>query len=220
VPAIEFVDVHGGRDRTPVLRGVSFAVYRGAVAALVGPGGAGKSSCLRQIVGLETPWAGDVIVEGRSVPSLKRRRLAELRERFGVMFQAGPAADCALFAAMDVYTNVAVPIRVAGSAREPEIRRRTLERLEEVGLREYANAMPAELTAPLRKRAALARALAARPEFALLDDLDEELDDLCDVIRERRESDRGTYLLTTRDADLAARVADEVFHLVEGRLVA
>lgn len=219
VPAIEFVDVHATRERTPVLRGVSFAVYHGEIAALVGPPGAGKSSCLRQVIRLDVPHAGDVIVAGRSVASLKGRRLAKLRGRFGVMFQAGAMDGCALFAGMDVYDNVAVAIRATGRARESEVRRRTLERLEEVGLRDWAHAMPAELTRPMCKRAALARALAARPTFALLDDLDAELADLYDLIRERREVDAGTYLVTTRDAELAGRLADAVVPMVEGRIV-
>jgi ABC-type transporter Mla maintaining outer membrane lipid asymmetry ATPase subunit MlaF len=198
---------------------VSFAVSRGAITALVGPRGAGKSSCLRQVIGLDRPRAGDVLVAGRSVPALKGRRLAKLRTRFGVMFQGSVESDCALFGGMNVYENVAVPLRVAGRAREDEIHRRTLERLEEVGLTSYAGALPAELTGPLRKRAALARALAARPEFALLDDLDPEIVDLCDVIHEHRLTDGATYLLTTRDADLAARVADDVLVLAAGRVV-
>jgi ABC-type transporter Mla maintaining outer membrane lipid asymmetry ATPase subunit MlaF len=212
--------VYAQRGQTPTLRGASFAVERGSITAVLGARGAGKSSCVRQVLGLDLPVAGDVIVTGRSVPSLKGRRLAKLRARFGVMFEAGTEGDCALFAGMNVFDNVAVPMRVAGVTRETEVRRRTLERLDEVGLAGCAQAMPTDLPASMRRRAALARALAARPEFALLDGLDADLEeDLYDVIRERRESDGGTYLVTTRDASVAAQLADQVVELVEGRVV-
>jgi phospholipid/cholesterol/gamma-HCH transport system ATP-binding protein len=219
-PAIEFVSVYAQRSQTPTLRGVSFAVDRGSITAIVGGRGAGKSSCVRLALGLDLPQAGDVIVTGRSVPSLKGRRLAKLRARFGVLFEAGAEGDCALFAGMNVFDNVAVPMRAAGSTREAEVRRRTLERLDEVGLTGCGDAMPTELPASMRKRAALARALAARPELALLDGLDADFDDdLYDVIRERREADGGTYLVTSRDAAVARRLADQVVELVEGRVV-
>lgn len=223
-PAIEFIDVRALVDGRPVLRGVNFAAPPGVITALLGPRDAGKTTCLRHVVGLARPSAGEVIVDGRPVARLRPRELAELRRRFGVMFEGGSPEAFALFGAWTALENVAFPIRLGGRRREALVDARARGLLRDVGMEGYEQRRPDELPAPLRQRVALARALAAIPEFVLLDGLETasqglDLARLCELVRERHEAEGGTYLVATESPDLAVRLADEVVMLRSGRVV-
>ena len=127
--AIEFIDVHKSFGRNQVLRGLNLELPEGRISMILGPSGTGKSVCIKHIVGLLYPDEGDVIVHGQSMPSLSDDDLFETRKKFGVLFQDG-----ALFGSMNLYDNVAFPLRQHTEKGEEEIAEIVNRRLREVGL--------------------------------------------------------------------------------------
>src|SRR5437879_12936088 len=169
--AIEFVAVHKTFGRNHVLRGLNMSLPENKISMILGPSGTGKSVCIKHIVGLLYPDSGDVIVHGESIPSLRDAELFETRKKFGVLFQDG-----ALFGSMNLYDNVAFPLREHTRKPESEIRHIVVEKLELVGLRGAELKFPGEISGGMRKRAGLARALVLDPEIILFDAPDSGLD--------------------------------------------
>ncbi len=157
--AIEFVDVHKSFGKNHVLRGLNMGLPEGKISMIIGPSGTGKSVCIKHIVGLLYPDEGDVIVQGHSIPSLSDGELFKLRRKFGVLFQDG-----ALFGSLNLYDNVAFPLRQHTEKGEDEIAEIVNRRLREVGLGDANEKMPNELSGGMRKRAGFARALVLDPE--------------------------------------------------------
>src|SRR5947209_11962975 len=125
--AVEFIDVHKSFGRNHVLRGLNLGLPEGKISMIIGPSGTGKSVCIKHIVGLLYPDEGDVIVHGQSVPSLPDYDLFELRKKFGVLFQDG-----ALFGSLNLYDNVAFPLRQHTEKGDEEIAEIVNRRLKEV----------------------------------------------------------------------------------------
>jgi phospholipid/cholesterol/gamma-HCH transport system ATP-binding protein len=225
VPAIELIDVHTELGGTRVLRGVSFAALPGRITVLLGPSGVGKTTSLRHVVGLLTPDTGDVLVEGRSTLTMRKSGRLALSRRFGVLLQGSGLYGSALWESMTVEENLIHQLRAqVDSSDEDELFRRSRERLREVGLADSARLTPADLSAGMRRRAALARALVADPDFAVLDSFElgvdvVRLNGLCEMIRRRQEETGGTYLIATQNMDVARRLADDVVVLWEGRVI-
>jgi phospholipid/cholesterol/gamma-HCH transport system ATP-binding protein len=217
--AIEFVDVHKSFGRNHVLRGLNMEIPEGQVSMIIGPSGTGKSVCIKHIVGLLYPDEGDVVVHGESIPSLPDDELFELRKKFGVLFQDG-----ALFGSMNLYDNVAFPLRQHTEKSEEEIAEIVNRRLREVGLIGAGTKMPNELSGGMRKRAGFARALVLDPEIVLFDEPDSGLDPvrtalLCELIKEVHAENGGTYVVITHDIMSARRVAEHISVLWKGRIV-
>ncbi len=217
--AIEFIGVRKAFGRNVVLNGLDLGLPEGQISMILGPSGTGKSVCIKHIVGLMYPDEGDVRVFGQSVPSLSDDELFELRKRFGVLFQDG-----ALFGSMNLYDNVAFPLRQHTDKSEEEIREIVMRRLREVGLADAAEKMPNELSGGMRKRAGFARALVLEPDIVLFDEPDSGLDPvrtalLCELIREVHEENGGTYVVITHDIMSARRLADYIAVLWRGRIV-
>jgi phospholipid/cholesterol/gamma-HCH transport system ATP-binding protein len=218
-PAIQFVDVHRSFGRNPVLQGVNLSLPTGQVSVILGPSGTGKSVCLKHIVGLLRPSRGDVLVGGQSVPRMEEDELFAMRRRFGVLFQDG-----ALFGSMNLYENVAFPLRQHTQLAREEIGQIVMDRLTEVGLAGAAARYPNELSGGMRKRAGLARALALSPEVVLFDEPDSGLDPvrtalLCRLIRDVHEHNGGTYVIITHDLATARSIADYIAVLWRGEVV-
>jgi phospholipid/cholesterol/gamma-HCH transport system ATP-binding protein len=217
--AIEFIDVHKSFGRNHVLRGLNMEVPEGQVSMIIGPSGTGKSVCIKHIVGLLYPDEGDVIVHGQSIPSLPDVELFELRKKFGVLFQDG-----ALFGSMNLYDNVAFPLRQHTEKSEEEIAEIVDRRMREVGLGGEGTKMPNELSGGMRKRAGFARSLVLNPEIVLFDEPDSGLDPvrtalLCELIKEVHAENGGTYVVITHDIMSARRVAEHIMVLWKGRIV-
>ncbi len=217
--AIEFVDVHKSFGRNHVLRGLNMAIPEGQISMILGPSGTGKSVCIKHIVGLLYPDEGDVIVHGRSVPSLPDAELFDMRKKFGVLFQDG-----ALFGSMNLYDNVAFPLRQHTEKGEEEIAEIVNGRLGEVGLGNANEKMPNELSGGMRKRAGFARALVLEPDIVLFDEPDSGLDPvrtalLCELIKEVHAENGGCYVVITHDIMSARRVAEHISVLWKGRIV-
>jgi phospholipid/cholesterol/gamma-HCH transport system ATP-binding protein len=171
------------------------------------------------MVGLLYPDEGDVLVHGDSVPNMRDDDLFEMRKKFGVLFQDG-----ALFGSMNVYDNVAFPLRQHTDKPEDEIAEICNRRLREVGLGGAGDKMPNELSGGMRKRAGFARALVLDPQIVLFDEPDSGLDPvrtalLCELIQEVHAENGGCYVVITHDIMSARRVADYIAVLWKGRIV-
>jgi len=217
--AIEFIEVHKSFGRNHVLRGLNMGLPEGKISMIIGPSGTGKSVCIKHIVGLLYPDEGDVIVHGRSVPSLPDAELFELRKKFGVLFQDG-----ALFGSLTLYDNVAFPLRQHTEKSEEEIAEIVNRRMSEVGLGGEGAKMPNELSGGMRKRAGFARSLVLDPEIVLFDEPDSGLDPvrtalLCELIKEVHAENGGCYCVITHDIMSARRVAEHLCVLWKGRIV-
>jgi phospholipid/cholesterol/gamma-HCH transport system ATP-binding protein len=217
--AIEFIDVHKAFGRNRVLQGLNLGIPEGQISMILGPSGTGKSVCIKHMVGLLYPDSGDILVEGESVPSMPDDDLFEMRKKFGVLFQDG-----ALFGSMNLYDNVAFPLRQHTDKGEEEIADIVGRRLSEVGLGDSGDKMPNELSGGMRKRAGFARALVLDPRIVLFDEPDSGLDPvrtalLCELIKEVHQENGGTYVVITHDIMSARRVAEFIAVLWRGRIV-
>ncbi len=217
--AIEFIDVHKSFGRNHVLRGLNMSLPDNQVSMIIGPSGTGKSVCIKHIVGLLYPDEGDVLVQGVSIPSLSDEDLFEIRKKFGVLFQDG-----ALFGSINLYDNVAFPLRQHTEKSDEEIAEIVNRRLREVGLGGEGEKMPNELSGGMRKRAGFARSLVLEPEIVLFDEPDSGLDPvrtalLCELIKEVHAENGGCYVVITHDIMSARRVAEHIAVLWKGEIV-
>ncbi|HEV3318665.1 MAG TPA: ATP-binding cassette domain-containing protein [Solirubrobacteraceae bacterium] len=217
--AIEFIDVHKAFGRNHVLRGLNMSLPDEQISMILGPSGTGKSVCIKHIVGLLYPDEGDVLVQGRSIPSLSDAELFEIRKKFGVLFQDG-----ALFGSINLYDNVAFPLRQHTEKGDEEIAEIVNRRLREVGLGNAGTKMPNELSGGMRKRAGFARSLVLEPEIVLFDEPDSGLDPvrtalLCELIKEVHAENGGCYVVITHDIMSARRVAEHIAVLWQGQIV-
>jgi len=217
--AVEFVEVHKAFGRNKILHGLNLGIPEDKISMIIGPSGTGKSVCIKHMVGLLYPDEGDVLVHGESVPNMPDDRLFEMRKKFGVLFQDG-----ALFGSMDLYDNVAFPLRQHTDKGEGEIEEIVMRRLREVGLEDSREKAPNELSGGMRKRAGFARALVLDPDIVLFDEPDSGLDPvrtalLCELIKEVHEENGGAYVVITHDIMSAKRVAEYIAVLWKGRIV-
>jgi phospholipid/cholesterol/gamma-HCH transport system ATP-binding protein len=214
-PLIEVQALAIGAGGRQVQCGLEFGVARGEVFAVVGKSGCGKSTLLRHLVGLEQPLAGRVLLEGVDLHAGTEAEQAARRRRMGVMFQAG-----ALWSSMTLAENLMLPMRLftAWTARERTDRARFLLAL--VGLSDGAGLRPAQLSGGMKKRAALARALALAPELLVLDEPGSGLDPVnaarLDALVRQLAADLGTaVVMVTHDVASVRAVADRAVFLDE-----
>jgi phospholipid/cholesterol/gamma-HCH transport system ATP-binding protein len=216
---VEIDDVFKAFEEKQVLDGVSCQIPAGKISVVMGPSGTGKSVLLRHIVGLLFPDKGDVRVAGKSVPNLSEDELLELRRNVGMLFQDG-----ALFSSMNLYDNVAFPLRQHTRKSEAEIKEIVMDRLEEVGLKESVKKMPNELSGGMRKRAGFARALVLEPEILLFDEPDSGLDPvrtalLCDLIKQIQQKYKSTGIVISHDIKSCFNIGDHIILLHGGKVV-
>jgi phospholipid/cholesterol/gamma-HCH transport system ATP-binding protein len=217
--AIEFIDVKKSFGRNTILNGLNLGLPDDMISMILGPSGTGKSVCIKHMVGLLYPDEGDVLVHGESVPNMADDDLFAMRKKFGVLFQDG-----ALFGSMNLYDNVAFPLRQHTDKGEDEIAEICNGRLKEVGLGGAGDKMPNELSGGMRKRAGFARALVLDPQIVLFDEPDSGLDPvrtalLCELIKEIHDENGGCYVVITHDIMSARRVAEYIAILWKGRIV-
>jgi phospholipid/cholesterol/gamma-HCH transport system ATP-binding protein len=202
-PAVVFDHVSFAFDDHVVLRDISFSVPKGAMRILLGASGSGKSILLKLILGLQRPDSGTVLVNGEDVGRMREPDLRRMRADIGMLFQEG-----ALFDSLTVADNVGYHLYEETDIPDDQVRRRIEEVLGFIGLAEYIDRMPAELSGGQRRRVAIARAMAAKPRLLLFDDPTSGLDPLiattvCDEIVKLRDVERVTSIMVThqiRDA--------------------
>jgi phospholipid/cholesterol/gamma-HCH transport system ATP-binding protein len=202
-----------------VLDGLSLNFADDAITTILGPSGTGKSVLLKHVVGLLEPDEGQVMVFDEDIWACSERERQELRKKFGVLFQDG-----ALFGSMNLYDNVAFPLRKHTDLRESQIREIVMGRLEEVGLVASLTKAPGEVSGGMKKRAGFARALVMNPKVVLFDEPDSGLDPvrtslLNDLILQMHAEHGGTYVVVTHDISTARRVSDFIGVIWKGRLV-
>jgi phospholipid/cholesterol/gamma-HCH transport system ATP-binding protein len=202
-----------------VLDDITFEIAKAKAFVLLGRSGTGKSVTLKHIIGLVRPDAGHVIVDGRDITGLDSRALSELRKHMGFLFQ-----NAALFDSMTVGDNVAFPLRRHSDLPDREIRERAKQKLADVGLKREFDKMPADLSGGMKKRAALARAMALDPSILLVDEPSAGLDPITaseiDELLVQRKRAGATIVVVTHNIPSARAIGDELAMLHEGRIVA
>lgn len=203
----------------PALHATSLTIERGEVFGIVGHSGAGKSTLVRLINLLERPSGGRVLVEGEDITRYDAARLRAFRRKAGMIFQ-----HFNLLSSRTVKDNIAFPMKLAGLYTRSEIRDRTGELLERVGLTAHADKYPAQLSGGQKQRVGIARALACRPSILLCDEATSALDPQTtqSVLRLLAELNRElglTIVLITHEMDVVRRICDRVAVMDAGRVV-
>jgi phospholipid/cholesterol/gamma-HCH transport system ATP-binding protein len=204
---------------TQILKNINFNFQHDAITTVLGPSGTGKSVLIKHLVGLLAPDRGAVYVGGVDIWSMSENERYDMRTRFGVCWQDG-----ALFGSMNLYDNVAFPLRKHTRMSEKEVEKTVMTALDEVGLAKAAHKAPNEVSGGMKKRAGFARALVMNPDIVLFDEPDSGLDPvrtslLCDIIMDVHNQHGGTYLLVTHDIKTARKVSDYVGLIWKGEVV-
>lgn len=217
---VEIHDLQFGYGERLVLSGLDMQFPRGKVVAVMGGSGSGKTTILRLIGGQVRARQGRILVNGETVDSADAKKLYRQRRQMGVLFQHG-----ALFTDLSVFDNVAFALREHTDLPESMIRDLVLMKLQAVGLRNAAQLMPAEISGGMARRVALARAIALDPELIMYDEPFAGLDPIsmgmtAKLIRELNDALGSTSILVSHDVNESFQIADYVYFLSQGRIVA
>jgi len=203
-----------------ILHGISFDVLPGETLVILGGSGSGKSTLLRTLVGLEKPSAGEIVIKGQDLAKASAAELDEIRRKIGMSFQGG-----ALFGSMTVGENVALPLREHTRLEESTIEIILRLKLEQVGLEGFEYYSPSQLSGGMKKRAAVARALAMDPEILFFDEPSAGLDPIIaagidELIVQLKRAFRMTIIVVTHELASAFLIADRMLLIDKGNLVA
>lgn len=219
-PLIRIENLTFRRGDRKIFDDLSLDIPLGKVTAIMGPSGTGKTTLLKLIAGQLKPDSGHIFVLGQDVNRLSRSKLYALRSKMGMLFQSG-----ALLTDLNVYDNVAFPVREHTKLPEPLIERLVAMKLEAVGLRGAKNLMPAELSGGMSRRVALARAIALDPEMVFYDEPFVGQDPitmgvLVELIQKLNQSLNLTSVVVSHDVNEVLSIADYACVLSEGRIIA
>lgn len=219
-PLVRFTDVSLGYGDFTVLQGIDLEVRRGQVVAMMGGSGSGKTTLLRAATGQITAQKGSIQVFGKDIAGLSGEGLREARQRMGVLFQQG-----ALFTDLNVFENVAFPLREHTQVSENQIVERVLDKLDAVGLRAAAHLNISEISGGMARRVALARAVVLEPELVLYDEPFAGLDPIslgitAQLIRSLTDRLHCASILITHDVAESFAIADQVYMVGQGKLIA
>ena len=217
--AIKIIDLHKNFGSQKVLDGINLEIEKGKITVIIGKSGGGKSVLLKHMIGLLKPDSGEIWVNGTEITKLNDKALNEVRKSFGMLFQ-----EAALFDSMNVFDNVAFPLREHRKMSEKEIERVVEERLKQVGLLDFMEKMPGELSGGMKKRVGLARALVLDPDIILFDEPTSALDPvisltILDLIKETQSYIKKTYVVISHDILGMFRIADKVAMLSDGKII-
>jgi phospholipid/cholesterol/gamma-HCH transport system ATP-binding protein len=219
-PMISVRDLHVKYGATEILHGVTFDVKRGETLVIMGGSGSGKSTLVRTLIGLEKPSSGHVLIKGKDVAAIGEAELDEVRKKIGMSFQGG-----ALFGSMTVGENVGLPLREHTKLEDSTIEIMVRLKLEQVGLEGFEYYMPSQLSGGMRKRAAVARALAMDPEILFFDEPSAGLDPIIaagidQLILELKRAFHMTILVVTHELASAFLIADRIVLIDRGSILA
>lgn len=217
---VEIRDVHYAVSGRAIFSGLNLTIPRGRITAIMGPSGTGKTTLLRLMTGQLKPDQGQVLFDGVDVGSLKRKELYDLRRRMGMLFQTG-----GLLTDIDVFENVAFPLREHTQLPEALIRNIVLTKLQAVGLRGAANLYPSELSGGMARRVALARAMASDPDVLIYDEPFTGLDPISmgmivRLVRQMNYALGITSIVVSHDVEELAILADMSYILAGGKVAA
>ncbi len=215
-PFIQYVDLHKSFNDKQVLCGVSLGIPRGATVVVLGGSGSGKSVLLRHTIGLHSPDSGRVLVDGVDISEFNEKQLLATRKKVGMLFQAG-----ALFDSMTVFENVSYALFEHTDWESDRVRQRVTEVLGYVELEQVEELMPSDLSGGMRKRVALARAIALAPQAILYDEPTTGLDPITantinKLIRSLQDRLGITSIVVTHDIQSAFNVGDRIAFLYKG----
>jgi len=219
-PVISLRNLRVSYGEREILHGISFDVVRGETLVILGGSGSGKSTLLRTLVGLEKPSAGEIWIKGRDLAKTSEAEMDEIRTQIGMSFQGG-----ALFGSMTVGENVALPLREHTHLEDSTIEIILRLKLQQVGLEGFEYYTPAELSGGMKKRAAVARALAMDPEILFFDEPSAGLDPIIaagidQLILELKRAFRMTIVVVTHELASAFLIADRMLLIDKGNIVA
>ena len=212
--------MHNAVSGRPIFEGLNLTARQGRITAIMGPSGTGKTTLLKLITGQVHAQRGAVLVWGDNVANMTRRELFALRRRMGMLFQNG-----ALLTDLDVYENVAFPLRAHTKLPESLVRHLVLTKLHAVGLRGAARLMPAELSGGMARRVALARAIVMDPDILIYDEPFVGLDPIsmgviCRLIKQMNEALGITSIVVSHDVKELSTIAHDSYLLSGGKVVA
>ncbi len=201
-----------------ILRGVDLEVATGETLAIIGRSGGGKSVLLKHLVGLMTPDAGEIWIDGHNIIGMNERQLGEIRKKVGILFQSG-----ALFDSMTVEENIAFPLREAGERDPKVLHTKVEEMLEVIEMDGQQDKMPESLSGGMKKRVGLARSIIRRPSCVLYDEPTSGLDPVVadsinHLIRRLQQRLGVTSVVVTHDMKSAFDVANHIAYLHEGQI--
>jgi phospholipid/cholesterol/gamma-HCH transport system ATP-binding protein len=216
---IRLINVNKSFKSQQVLRDVNLIIPTGQTTVIIGRSGGGKSVLLKHIMGLIRPDSGEIWIDDEEINRLNQRNLYRVRRRFGMLFQEG-----ALFDSMSVGENVAFPIREHKRMSHSEIEKLVAEKLALVGLQEIENKLPSELSGGMRKRVALARAMALDPDIMLFDEPTTGLDPIMTasidhLIIETQKQFQMTCVVISHDIQSVFRIGHNIVMLYEGKII-
>jgi phospholipid/cholesterol/gamma-HCH transport system ATP-binding protein len=219
-PVVEVTDLSRKFGDRIVLDDLSFKIHRGETLVIMGGSGCGKSTLLRHIIGVMKPTAGSVKIFGDEITTMHDREIADVRRRFGMLFQSG-----ALLASLTVGENVALPLLQHTDMSAEEVQEIVTQKLQTVGLTGFENLKPAEISGGMKKRVGLARALALDPELLFSDEPTSGLDPIMTAVVDRLtlELTQGsgmTAVVVTHDMTSAFRIATRMIMLGRGTIIA
>jgi phospholipid/cholesterol/gamma-HCH transport system ATP-binding protein len=202
-----------------VLDDVTFDVPKSKITAILGPSGTGKSVLLKHIVALLKPDRGEIWVDGEKITGMEEKDIYRVRRKFGVLFQDG-----ALFGSLNLYDNIAFPLREHTNKSEKQISEIVHRNAEMVGLVDHLKKLPGEVSGGMKKRAGLARAMVLDPEIVLFDEPDSGLDPvrvayLSELILKMQHESKATFFIITHNIESVMRVADYLGVLFRSHLV-
>lgn len=211
------VSYDGGRE---ILHGISFDVQRGETLVILGGSGSGKSTLLRTLVGLQIPTSGEVWIRGKNFAAITGAERDEIRTRLGMSFQGG-----ALFGSMTVGENVALPLVEHTQLEQSTVEIMVRLKLDQVGLSGFEDYLPSQLSGGMKKRAAVARALAMDPEILFFDEPSAGLDPIIaagidQLILELKKAFHMTIIVVTHELASAYLIADRMVLINKGDVVA
>ncbi len=217
---IEIKNLSFMRGDRKIFDDISLSIPKGKITAIMGPSGTGKTTLLKLIAGQLQPDGGEIFVQTQNVHRLPRKKLYELRQKMGMLFQSG-----ALLTDLNVFDNVAFPLREHTKLPEVLIESLVLMKLQAVGLRGARNLMPSELSGGMSRRVALARAIALDPEMIFYDEPFVGQDPitmgvLVSLIKQLNDSLNLTSVVVSHDVNEVLSIADYVCVISEGKVIA